>query len=70
MNMQGEWNVKKRGSEKGGWEENDSRKQRKGACGGHRVMRGVKCHKCHVSRPHKDKLCIAPKVRVCTHALD
>lgn len=29
---------------------------------------GVKCHKCHVSRPHKDKLCIAPKVRACTHA--
>lgn len=28
----------------------------------------VKCHKCHVSRPHKDKLCIAPKVRACTHA--
>lgn len=28
----------------------------------------VKCHKCQVSRPHKDKLCIAPKVRAYTSA--
>lgn len=28
----------------------------------------VKCHKCHVSRPHKDKLCIAPEVKAYTDA--
>lgn len=33
--------MRERGREEGGWKENDSRKQREGVNGGHRVMRGL-----------------------------
>lgn len=36
--------------------------------GGSQSYERVKCHKCHVSRPHKDKLCIASEVKAYTDA--
>lgn len=52
--------------EEGGWEANDSPKQREGVNGGHRVMRGLNATNAMSQGLMKTNSCIAPKVRART----